>query len=328
MLKKIAAFFCLAGCFQVAFAAEFPSLYYQPISAFEELDEEEFFYRQSCDERDFDYRASESDQLEAYNHILQMQQDGFFDADHHLVSRSLNNPYISDDIWQHVTPYLIPDDHPAKEALDKIFSSSRALRSVKAMRQAGFSNPVPGYKGMIVTKHKSIPGYLIKAYLDTTNIPEWLALTHRAIGARYIQNTIDKFGYQGIMKVPKKWIYPLPAEPSPPQEEGYFRKNFVLVVENMKILSFADNEAAYKRLITKKILEALYTVLREDKLVDSVYIDNIPFSRDGKIAFVDTEHFNTTTKPLHLEHLARCFSKSMRAYWLQLCSNGIQNEGK
>src|SRR5205085_2684107 len=75
-------------------------------------------------------------------------------------------------------------------------------------------------------------------------------------------------------------------------------KRYILVVEDMHLLSSSENADAYVLDMNKAKLNALYIMLTENLLIDSIFIDNIPFCKDGKIAFIDTEHFNNRTKRL------------------------------
>ena len=126
------------------------------------------------------------------------------------------------------------------------------------------------------------------------------------------------------MKVPHKWIYPLPADPSPKEKEGIYRKNFILVTEEMDILSRKKNRKAYNKRITKKHLIALYTLINECGLLDSVYADNVPFCKDGKMAFIDTEH-SLNEPPYPLAFIGQYLNDEMLGYWEQLLNgNSIE----
>ena len=228
--------------------------------------------------------------------------------------------YIPSEILEKVHPYLLPKNHPVKAQLDEIFGKYRALKSSRAMKKAGFYQAKPCSKNMIVTGHDALRRYLIKAYLDTHDFEEWHVFCRRVQGSRTIQEEIEKRQYTNFFKVPKKWLYPLPEKPLP--KPGSFRKYFVLVVEDMGLLPTFPNEDCYAAFNNKEMLEALYTMIVERKLVDSVYIDNIPFSYDGKIAFVDLEHFDVTSYPMKLHLLTRAFNSKMAHYWIHLIQNG------
>lgn len=228
-------------------------------------------------------------------------------------------PYVSDDVWNQVQGYLLPENHPIKPALDQIFTKYRAVESPKAMKKAGFKNSKPGKSDVVVSKHSKLKGYLIKTFLDSKDVPEWILWKQRIDGAKTIKKSIIEHNYQKFFKVPQKWIYPLPAKPD---TSGPFRKDFILVVEDMNLVNSSANASYFKEKITPKILDALYVLLTENKLIDSIYIDNIPFSKDGKISFVDTEHVNVDNHPLKLHRLTGRLSSEMQAYWNKLISQG------
>lgn len=233
------------------------------------------------------------------------------------IKDSLELISVPEDILRIVEPYLLPNDHPTKGALDQIFSASRATFSEAAMKKAGFFDPYIRSKGMIVTGHPRLKGYLIKVFLDDYDVPEWAYWVKRIEGAKTVQAVLDKYGYNKIMKVPKKWIYHLPNSPAP-KEGSPFPKSFVLVVQDMGIVGDEANTSKYRYGITKVHLEALYKVITECKLVDSVYLDNIPFCFDNKIAFLDTEWVNVTDRKLKLNYLTKYFSPDLQKYWLSL----------
>lgn len=222
------------------------------------------------------------------------------------------NPLVEADIWQRLEPYFLPDQHPIKSKLDHLFQKKRVTQSRQMFEAAGFvkikrREPT----NLIIGRHPDLTGYLLKVYLDTQPpVCEWCNWLKRIEGAHSIRVCLKRHRFQHFA-VPKKWIYPLPEEPSPPSH--YHRKNFILVVEDMRILKGEDNRQAFKDKITPEILEELYIILTEEGLIDSVYLDNIPFTKSGKIAFIDTEHHHL--QPVKYEKLTRYLSTDMQAYW-------------
>ena len=146
-----------------------------------------------------------------------------------------------------------------------------------------------------------------------------MKLRHRIHGSLVIRECIQKHGYQKIFKVPHKWLYPLPENPSPPSTQSFLRKNFVLIAQNMRILDHKQNDKAYKHKITRKILDAMYTVFTECGLYDSVFNFNVPFTKDGPLAFIDTEYFYRW--PINMLKMSKYFSSDMRGYWEFLIDN-------
>jgi hypothetical protein len=222
--------------------------------------------------------------------------------------------------WDEVQAFLIPNEHPIKKTLDKLFQKSRPTASFRALRKAGFIFEIPRTPDRLtVAQHPKLKGYLLKIFRDDQlMVPDeayhWI---QRIIGTRLIQDSIDKHGYQQIMKAPKKWIYHLPHT-ALPRAGSFIRRYYLLVVEDMKVVNAIKNERYFRTKMTREKLEALYVILKENVLIDSIYIDNIPFCRDGKMAFVDTEHYHTDLKPLRLHRLTYRFAPEMQDYWQSL----------
>lgn len=221
--------------------------------------------------------------------------------------------------------YFLPDDHPAKPFLDKVFSKPNVLASTDNLKKAGFIKPVERkLRGIVVGFHPDLKGYLTKMYLDSRAVNEIEKWTRRIEGARLIQACLDKYGYNNIMKVPGKWLYRIPEDPSPKKKpEIATKKHYLLVCENMNIYSDSDIWKLYKTIVKPYHLNALYNVLVDCKLIDSTWILNIPFSYDGKIAFVDTEFAGKSLMIWQrLPNLAKYLSSEMAGYWMDLIDRG------
>jgi len=218
--------------------------------------------------------------------------------------------------WEAAKPFLIPENHPMKAKLDAIFSKTRATTSIKTFKKAGFKYlTLRKWDNVIVAWHSKLKGHLVKVYLDDQiGIPDRETLMQRIYGADKIRAAINEFGYQKMFKVPKKWLYPLPDLPDP--LPGLQRKKFIVVEEDMQIVSSYDNEHLWKKSVRKKTLAALFHLLETLGLKDSVYITNIPFSSDGRIAFVDTEHHSKW--PVSHYKLLRFLSTRNQVYWNEL----------
>ncbi|MFA6915766.1 MAG: hypothetical protein WC222_05160 [Parachlamydiales bacterium] len=227
--------------------------------------------------------------------------------------------------WDAIEPYFLPPDNPLKKKLDRLFSTSRLTSSSKALKAAGFTPLEDKEQDLIVATHPELPGYLIKLYYDNHNVKDrpgmpgegqyWI---NRILGVERVNNSIRKHNYENIFVVPDKWIYPLPNKPAPTclNSAACFPKHFVLVSIELNLVSHKENEKLYKEISDPKILEALYTVMQESHLYDSVYIDNNIFTREGKIAFIDTEDFDR--KPILFNEMTVYFNPDMQRYWLKL----------
>lgn len=236
------------------------------------------------------------------------------------------HPSIPEKVWNEAKPHFLPNDHPIKAQLDALFSYDRLLDSTENFIRSGFQiiNPTRELK---VATHPALEGYIIKFYLDTHNnylrflklkleddyVSELRLWLLRVVGAQRMQSILDQHQYNHIIKVSKAWIYPLPVSPA---AKGSFPKYFILVESDMNIVDDAENERRYREEMSPELLQAFFTVLKQSGFYDSVYIDNNPFSEDGKIAFVDTEEYDR--KPVPFEELLPYFSLEMQIYWKQL----------
>lgn len=231
--------------------------------------------------------------------------------------RSEYSSQITEDIWQQVQPYLLPEsNHKIKNFLDKICRKTRILSSTKHLEKAGFIIVFQQAKrGLVVAKHSKIPGYLLKMYLDSSPRVEWPLWILRAKGARVIQKLLNKHSYNRLMKVPHKWIYPVPEIGRPLADENIFPKDFILIVQDMKLVHDKYSAFCYKNFMSFELLNALYKMIDEGGLSDS-HVKNIPFSADRKIAFIDTEYVNSW--PVHFDWLTNHFSPVYQSYWLKL----------
>lgn len=211
--------------------------------------------------------------------------------------------------WEAIAPLLLPDTHPAREKLDKIFAKQGITKDAKAFTKAGFRClPLRTLSNALIARHDKLKGYLVKIYLDNQPVShEWNQWSKRIRGAERIRNLIDARGYGSQFKAPKKWIYLIP-QPS--------LRTALLLVEDMDLLPYETNLKLWKKAPTPELLDAFYDLVHSLGLCDSVFADNAPFARDKKIAFVDTEH--SLVWPIPYGKLNGRLSPSMEAYWKAL----------
>lgn len=232
-------------------------------------------------------------------------------------------PTIPDDVWEEVTPFLLPENHPAWAKLSRVFCKTRATQSSERFQKAGFRRWRPGrWSRVSASSHPEFPEFFIKAYCDTEVgiIYDWKKWIHRIQGAECIRECIKKYQLQSHFKVPHKWLYPLPKHPSPPNNSHFVRKNFILVCENMRIEEHSKNEKMYKKNFNRSLMDGLYTILQVCGLYDSVYVFNMPFCKDGKIAIIDTEYHHKW--PVPFQKLNNKFSSAMQSYWKKITLKG------
>lgn len=223
-------------------------------------------------------------------------------------------------VQQKVAPYLLPDDHFIKPTLDAIFGNMRATLNLKTLVKAGFNKTHPRqFTGLIITKHPGVPGFVFKLYLDAQRYhkeqPEYYYWILRIQGVQRIEEVIAAYGLESLFKCPKKWIYALPKDPKPP--EGYLDKSYILVEEDMDLMSSKANGKRWRsNAVTHEMLDQLFLIIHEAGLADSTKPDNIPFSTDGRIAFIDTEIHGK--KKIDYSNLLPYLSNKNQAHWNSL----------
>lgn len=213
------------------------------------------------------------------------------------------------------TPYLLPNSHPLKPILDSIFSKQDVLKNEQTFSQAGFKTiMVKRTSGIRLAKHPRIPGHLFKLYLDSDLAYRYKdvmskqdCLIQRCIGAQRIRDLITTFHLQHFT-VPNKWLY---SVFSTLEKGDKNEKVFILLVTDMNILNTKQSKKAWKKNITKKHLEELFIIMKNGCGSGGLAL-NVPYTRSGTFAFIDTEYLNRT---FDLPQEKKFFSKEMACYW-------------
>jgi hypothetical protein len=263
------------------------------------LDEAKCYYDQST----YEQAAVHLDSL--WNHALAYQN---FDK----------NPYIDKSMKKLIAPYLIPEKHPSKPILDAIFSHSRVTSSLDTLKEAGFNILyVKDSSYVIVAKHPLLDKYLFKLYTDNEvrtrlNKPSWKWLVDRCEGAERIRKLIKKKKIKNFV-VPDKLIYPLP-----PIAANGVQHPIVLMVTDMQLVSRDETKIAWRTVVTKKHLDELYIVLSHG-FGSNFLSSNVPYSKTGKFAFVDTEY---PYRKIGLTKVKLYIDPSLHAYWDELVKKG------
>lgn len=223
-----------------------------------------------------------------------------------------NNPLVPSESKEKIKPFLLSDAHPIKPLIDAIFLDKRVTKDEKTFAKAGFQTIAVTERSFIrVAKHPWVPGYLFKVALDSEtrnkrDKPEWHWFLQRCIGAKKIRTIIRDNQFQ-YFKAPHKWIYPLPLETKPENSH----RAVVLIVEDMGIVSKEDSKWAWGHKITRAHLNELFVIIRDGK-GSSYRYSNIPYTRSGLFAFIDTEYPNA--KP-DFERIRHALAPKMAAYW-------------
>lgn len=224
---------------------------------------------------------------------------------------------VTDEIWAEIQPYLMPVDHPARKTLDDIFSQFRVVANSETIAQAGFNlTPQQGVH-VHATKHPRLSGYVVKIYPDLHPEREWFKWIKRCQGAELVRDAIARFNYGKTFKVPHKWVYVLPDQFAVAPQQGIYPKHFILVVEDMKILDPKENRSRYhSKHMHRATLQALVNIMEDLGLSDAVRCANVPFCKDGKLAFVDTESWHRW--PVWYHPTKEWLAIPMRKYWNEI----------
>lgn len=205
---------------------------------------------------------------------------------------------LSQDEWELISPYILPNIHPVKPVLDQIFSQDRPIRNLDALKKAGFKIITEGHwSDTIIATHNRAKGYFFKMFTEEqSHIYEIPRLMARIKGALVAQELVHKYKLHKRFKVPRKWLYLLSDDDHP---DPYIPpKRMILVTEDMNLLPKKEN---YRRWASPKLdvklLESVFLILTEGGFSDSSYAFNLPFSKDGRIALIDNDKFNKRPIP-------------------------------
>jgi hypothetical protein len=189
--------------------------------------------------------------------------------------------------------YLLPVNHPLQRKLAKLFHDPSMFNSPNKLEAEDFSVLARVHRGLMVASHPTIKKHLFKKFINSVSQEEQIQNFIRRIeGARALRTFIKENQLHYIV-VPQKWLYQLPEQFSDPVTHA---PTYILIVEKMDILSGGKDPTgavAQKYFkIRKKVLKELCLVLYNFHGLDSV-LHNVPFTKDGKIAFIDTERWQS-----------------------------------
>lgn len=182
-----------------------------------------------------------------------------------------------------ITNYILPEDHFLQKALATVFCDPQIVASRQSLQMAGFDLFEHDHRGIAIARHPELPGHLVKVFIN--DVPHELQVQNyiaRIEGSRALQEFIDEQGLEHIV-TPKKWLYPL--------KENDLGIMCVLLVQELDICTTSETRRLYST-IDQDVLHELCMVVQEFRGLDSV-TKNMPFTKDGKIAFVDTEKWKS-----------------------------------
>jgi hypothetical protein len=231
--------------------------------------------------------------------------------------------------------YLLPEEDPLHHKLKDLFQDPFMFESPKDLKKAGFKIKVNRNSHCMVASHPSLPNHLIKKFYDDISQRHQLKNFIRRIkGAQTLRKYIKDHHFNHLI-VPKKWLYQLPDSFA----EDFSFPSYALIVEKMDIYDDWDDPNGKARELyyhmDKEVLRELCVLLHDLGGCDSLP-RNQPFTRTGKIAFVDTEDVGKL-KDHFLKFTVRALNPELQTYaidlWQKLeeqatiekCTTDIQN---
>lgn len=202
---------------------------------------------------------------------------------------------------------LLPSDHPLRIQLNGLFQDSKMFQSQATFRKAGFIVNSRAHRGCMVARHPRLRTYVFKKFVDSisqqSQIQNYRA---RITGARLLGAFIKDHQLKHIV-VPQKWLYRLPSRFSHPITKA---PSYILVAEWIDLCSIELSQKAYYS-IPLPVLNELCLVVYRFRGLDSI-VGNMPFTKNNKIAFVDTERWNWKREG-YLARVLPLMSKDRRA---------------
>lgn len=175
---------------------------------------------------------------------------------------------------------------PAALNLDKLFRDRHMFDSADDWRSTGFHIVRAHETRLLVAGHKSVDGILFKKYPKTTEKTwkEQLENYERRIaGVNLIRSVISELNLKSIV-APQKWLLQLPS-----MFASHGQPSYILAVEKCDLLDREKSRRRYED-IDEHVLRELVAVLFRFCGYDSS-AKNVPFTRDGKLAFIDTDRW-------------------------------------
>lgn len=170
---------------------------------------------------------------------------------------------------------------PFVPVLEDLLTDPEMFSSLDTFRAAGFHLVDHAETKIMTGSHRRLRGYLIKKYSNARSGEKQVRnYMHRIEGARLLRSFIAEHGFQHVV-APQKFLYELaPA----------FPERYLVIAEELDLVSRDDTERAYENLDEEQAGE-LAVILYYFRGLNSTAA-NLPFTEDGKIAFIDTERWH------------------------------------
>lgn len=170
---------------------------------------------------------------------------------------------------------------PIVSQLKELFTDRKMFDSMDDFESAGFRLIAHAPHKIMSGSHKRAPGCLFKKYNnDKPGKKQIKNYMRRIEGARLLRSFIAEHGFQHI-EAPCKWLYELPES---------FPERYLIVADKLDLLDDDASLRKYDRIREDQMRE-LATALYYFRGLNS-WTKNLPFTEDGKIAFIDTERWH------------------------------------
>jgi hypothetical protein len=189
--------------------------------------------------------------------------------------------------------YYLPNDHFLHKKLERIVTTTQMFDGPEELRSGGFDLSDHYGRGLMVAWHPEISGYIIKKFINTIPVIEQLEnYVTRIRGSRTIRQFIEGNHITQIV-VPRKWLYLLPEKFFNP-ETG--EPSYLLIAERIDILDTRHTKELYSSEMPRKLLREFVAIITRFRGLDST-IDNMPFTKEHKIAFIDLHKWQQEWRP-------------------------------
>ena len=170
---------------------------------------------------------------------------------------------------------------PIVSHLRELFTDRKMFDSMGSFAKAGFKLIAHAPHKIMSGSHKRAKGYLFKKYNnDLPGKKQIKNYMRRIEGARLLRAFISEHNFQHVV-APHKWLYEL---------SGSFPERYLIVTDKLDLLADDATLRKYARIREEQLME-LATVLYYFRGLNS-WTKNLPFTEDGKIAFIDTERWH------------------------------------
>lgn len=211
---------------------------------------------------------------------------------------------------------VLPYDLSVGKLLEMLFHRSDVIDNETAFIEAGFEIRRKKARSLMrVATHPLLPGYVFKVFFVDERTCErekscgWKSFAVRCNQAERIRRVIHGGDFQHF-KVPRKWLFHTPPHPACDADD----QPSILVAEFQDLLLREDNERAWRHSIMEAHLDELYAII-ERAGGASYRPDNIRLTREGRFAFIDTEH---SSGEHDYDSILPYLSSRMGRYWSKL----------